>query len=150
MCECGESRKKMQDGVRSNPKRRAIWCSLVTMYTNIALPSDVKSMYELMLHSDIEDAIMGVVDARQFDAMSMAINERVQQRLRMQAASAAKQLDELYTTMNALAEKLSDVFENVDGDTVSKLASTLANGGFDEAKLVKAFANSNGALQDGA
>ena len=48
-------------------------------------------------------------------------------------------MNEVIAGFDALERNLSSIFGGVDNETITKIAGAIANGNFDENKLVKAF-----------
>lgn len=53
-------------------------------------------------------------------------------------------MNEVIDSFSALEKNLSGNFGDIDNETVTKIAGAIADGKFDENKLVKAFTNNVG------
>lgn len=116
-----------------------IKCCIVDMYTNLSLPDNSEHKYNLIYCSDIIESVLPHINEQQFNEMCQAINDKLKNLAQANIEMVHKQMNELYTSFNALQEKLSSTFSNVNSDDVVKLIGAITGGKLDEDKLVKAY-----------
>lgn len=122
----------------------AIRCCILEIYGNLTLPESIDEKYEVAYGSDITDFIIEHIDQSQFRAMLIAVDEKIKHRARNSIEALNKQMSDVFAGLSAVEKVVSDIFDGVDSDTIQKLAGAMANGSFDERKLVEAFKTGTG------
>ena len=122
----------------------AIRCCMLEIYGNLTLPESIDEKYEVAYGSDITDFIIEYIDQSQFRAMLIAVDEKIKHRARNSIEALNKQMSDVFAGLSAVEKVASDIFDGVDSDTIQKLAGAMANGSFDERKLVEAFKTGTG------
>lgn len=120
-------------------KEFAIRCSVLEDYGNIELPDDLNEKYALVYGTGIVDCIASSVDSTQLEDILNAIDEKVEHIAQSNIEALNKKMAEVVAKFESLEANISNVFSAVDADTVTKVASAVASGTFDEKKLVQAF-----------
>ncbi len=123
----------------------AIRCAILTYYTGLTLPESLSERYEIAYTSGLTSSITNYVDTEQYDAMLDAIERKISYQAHSNIEAINQQMNEIINNFNDLEDKLVDVFSGIDSNTISNIASAIANGNFDEQKLVKAFTNETSA-----
>ena len=117
----------------------AMLYSMVKFYTNLELPDDVGEQYELLSRaSGLSSAIYTHINESQYEALIEAINRKIQYRARKEIESTTMAINKTIAKLEGLEESVSKLFEGVDGDMIQQVASAVADGKFDEQKLVSA------------
>ena len=114
-------------------------CCILENYANITLPKNLSDKYELVYSSDIVSFVVQYVEHGQFNSMLAAIDRKIEHQAQNNIEALNKQMNEVVTGLSALEQNLSGIFNGVDNDTIAKIAGAIADGNFDENKLVKAF-----------
>lgn len=114
-------------------------CFILEYYTNFTLPESLEERYFIVYSSDIVPFVTQYVERQHFEAMMDAIERKIRHRAQGNIEAINKQMNEIMAGFDALEKSLSGMFDGVDGETISKIASTIVDGGFDERKLVEAF-----------
>lgn len=117
----------------------SIRCSILESYAGFVLPKDLSEKYDMVYSSDIISFVMQYVEQTQFEAMLTAIDKKIDHQAQSNIEALNKQMNEIAAGFSALEKNLSEIFGGVDNDTISKIAGAIANGSFDEKKLVAAF-----------
>lgn len=117
----------------------AIRSSVLEMYANFTLPSNIEKQYELVYGCDVYSTILEAIDRSQFDAMLRAIDEKISHIAASNIEAVTRQVNDVYASLNALEERLSAVFQGIDKDAITGLVGAMADGKFDEEKLVQAY-----------
>lgn len=117
----------------------AIRCSILEMYANFTLPQNVEKRYEFVYGCDAVDSVVQEIDATQFDLILQAIDEKIEYVADAHIEAINQQMNELYASFAELENRLSSVFEGVDGDGMANIVKALQSGNLDEEKLVNAY-----------
>lgn len=126
-------------------------CSILECYAGFELPKNLAEKYDLVYSSDIVSFVVQYVESGQFNSMLAAIDRKIEHQAQNNIEALNKQMNEVISGLSALERNLSGIFGGIDNDTISKVAGAIANGSFDENKLVEAFQktkhNSNNVVQ---
>lgn len=113
--------------------------AILEYYGNFTLPHSMERKYDLIYSSDAVSFVCQYVDQAQFNSMMAAIDKKIEHRAQSNIEALTKQMNEVVAGFNVLEKNLSGIFNGIDNDTVSKIAGAIANGSFDEEKLIDAF-----------
>lgn len=121
-------------------KRFLINRSMVLYYTNITLPANLETCYELLYSCDICEAVRDAISPAQFNDILSAIDERVNYQRQLNVSAVEQKAASLLASVEQLGESMSQLFSGINRDDVANLANALAgHGEVDEAKIVKAI-----------
>ena len=73
--------------------------------------------------------------------MLAAIDRKIEHQAQSNIEAMNKQMNELIAGFSTIEKNLSGIFGGIDNETITKIAGAIADGKFDENKLVKAFTN---------
>lgn len=119
-------------------------CCILESYAGFVLPKSLGEKYEMVYNSDIVSFVVQYVEHMQFNAMLAAIDHKIEHQALNNIEALNKQMNEVVAGLSALEKNLSSIFGGVDNETITKIAGAIADGSFDENKLVKAFAENAG------
>lgn len=114
-------------------------CCILENYAGFILPKSLGEKYEMVYNSDIVSFVVQYVEHMQFNAMLAAIDHKIEHQAQSNIEALNKQMNEVVAGLSALEKNLSSIFGGVDNETITKIAGAIADGSFDESKLVKAF-----------
>lgn len=114
-------------------------CCILENYAGFVLPKSLSEKYEMVYSSDIVSFVVQYVEHMQFNAMLAAIDHKIEHQAQSNIEALNKQMNEVVAGLSALEKNLSGIFGGVDNETITKIAGAIADGSFDEGKLVKAF-----------
>lgn len=114
-------------------------CCILENYAGFILPKSLGEKYEMVYNSDIVSFVVQYVEHMQFNAMLAAIDHKIEHQAQSNIEALNKQMNEVVAGLSALEKNLSGIFGGVDNETITKIAGAIADGSFDESKLVKAF-----------
>lgn len=114
-------------------------CCVLENYAGLALPSSLNEKYKIVYGCDIVPFVMQHIDKNQFNAMLSSINKKIEHKAQSNIEAINKQMNEIISGFSELEENVSKVFKDIDNGTITKIAEAIADGNFDESKLVKAF-----------
>ena len=117
----------------------AIKAHVLTSYTNLSLPTDVKKQYDLVYNTKVVDQVVGKIDQVQYLEILDAINSRIKYATRKMSNAMVDRINEMLVHMKAFADNTEKMFSGVNGEDLASLMQNLArSGGLDEGKLVDA------------
>lgn len=116
-------------------------CCILESYAGIVLPKSLNEKYEMVYSCDIVSTVAQHIESMQFNAMLAAIDRKIEHQAQSNIEAMNKQMNELIAGFSAIEKNLSGIFDGVDNETITKIAGAIADGKFDENKLVKAFTN---------
>lgn len=114
-------------------------CSILESYAGLVLPKSLDKKYEIVYGCDIVPFVAQQVDQSQFKAILSSIDKKINHQAQSNIEAMNKQMNEVISGFSTLERKLSGIFENIDNKTITKIATAIADGKFDESKLVEAF-----------
>ena len=122
-------------------------CCILESYAGFVLPESLSEKYDMVYGSDIVSFVAQNVEHTQFNAMLSAIDRKIEHQAQSNIEALNKQMSEVISGLSAIEKNLSGIFGGIDNETITKIAGAVADGSFDESKLVKAFAE--GVSSDG-
>lgn len=117
----------------------AIKCSVLEMYANFTLPANVEHKYDLIYNTDAFDVVAEHINAKQFNEIVEAINEKVYNSADANVAMANQKINEIYTAFDGLLTQVGDVFSGLSSDEIISFMSAVTNSRLDESKIVEAY-----------
>lgn len=118
----------------------AIKSSLVEMYTNVSLPSNLATRYDMIYRTDLVDTILKSINIAQYSEMFAAIEDKIANIAQANIEATHRQMNELYAAFDNMQKQIAEMFAGIGADDMTKLVSALANSALDERKLVDAYA----------
>lgn len=115
--------------------RRAI----VERCTNLRLPQNIEKQYELLMGTDLFDALGEVYDDDQLDAMMEPIDDKIDHMRDMQLATERARLNELIAQFKQIGENIESLFGGVTNDDLRGLIGAIGKSGVDEEKLMSQY-----------
>lgn len=113
----------------------AIRANLVSRYTNIELPESIEDKYMFLYTTDVFDVIRREVNPRQLRSIIYGIDERIEYMNNTIMSGVYKEFMSIVSDMEKLSGIMNDMFGGIDKDTLGAVASSLADGNFDETKF---------------
>lgn len=117
----------------------AIKSSLVEMYTNVSLPSNLATRYDMIYRTDLVDTILKSINIAQYSEMFAAIEDKIANIAQANIEATHRQMNELYAAFDNMQKQIAEMFAGIGADDMTKLVSALANSALDERKLVDAY-----------
>lgn len=117
----------------------AIKAHILTSYTNLTLPSDVRKQYDLIYNTKVVEQVTEKISQVQYFEILDAIEGRIKYATRKMSNAMAEKINELLVRMTAFADNTEELFSGLDGKDLAALMQSLAKqDGLDESKLVEA------------
>lgn len=116
----------------------AIRCAIIQFYTNLTMPANLERKHEMVYGTDIIQFVVEYIDKNQFHPLLSAIDKKIDIRVKANIEALNAKMAEVAAGFETLEQKLGEIFGDIDGETVNKIAGAIANGNFDEDKLVEA------------
>lgn len=121
----------------------SIYSSVLTMYANFNLPSNVEKQYDLIYNTDAVELVMGYINRSQYDEIVNAIQSRIDHERKIMENALFGKMAELVERMTAYAQQSDTLFGAVDNEDMASLVKNLADiGKIDEDKLIHALVES--------
>lgn len=114
----------------------AVRCAILEYYGNIELPDDASKRYQMVYCSDIVNEVTKYVNDEQLEPLLRSIDKKIAHVAQNNIEAFNKQMSEVVSKLTEVEDSLSSIFGGIDQDTITGLASTIANGNFDIEKLV--------------
>lgn len=112
---------------------------IIDMYTNITLPSKTETCYELLCNSDVVEAVLDVINTRQYLEMCRAIDKKIDNLAEANVGLLKKQFNDLYSAYSSVNEGLTKLLADINPSDIAKITEAITNGRIDEEKIVKAY-----------
>lgn len=114
----------------------AVRCAILEYYGNIELPDDASKRYQMVYCSDIVNEVTKYVNDEQLEPLLRSIDKKIAYVAQNNIEAFNKQMSEAVSRLTDVENNLSSIFGGIDQETITGLASTIANGNFDVEKLV--------------
>ena len=96
-------------------------CGVVRHYTNINLPANLSSAYELVMRSGIIDFIMPEINSNQYNDIIIAIRDKIEYVCDSNTAEFKHAMEKMTISMNEIQEATKDLFGKVSSDDIQKI-----------------------------
>lgn len=114
----------------------AVRCAILEYYGNIELPDDASERYKMVYCSDIVQEVTKYVNDEQLEPLLRSIDKKIAHVAQNNIEAFNRQMSEAVSKLTDVENNLASIFGGIDQDTITGLASTIANGNFDIEKLV--------------
>ena len=122
-------------------------CGVVRHYTNISLPANLSSAYELVMQSGIIDFIMSEINYSQYNNIVLAIRDKVEYACESNAAEFNKAIEKMTVSMNEIQEATKDLFSKISPDDVQKIMGMYGDERSIEERVVEQYIKQNNELK---
>lgn len=122
-------------------------CGVVRHYTNISLPANLSSAYELVMQSGIIDFIMSEINYSQYNNILLAIRDKVEYACESNAAEFNKAIEKMTVSMNEIQEATKDMFSKISPDDVQKIMGMYGDERSIEERVVEEYIKQNHELK---
>lgn len=113
--------------------------SVIEMYTNISLPSNISKRYDILYRTDIYSFVLSYINGDQIDHMFDAIDRRIECAVNANVSGITRQVSSLYSSLEDLEKKTEQLFSGLGEDDIRNITQALGSGNIDEDKLVEAY-----------
>ena len=96
-------------------------CGVVRHYTNISMPSNLSTAYDLVMRSGIIDFIMPEINSNQYNDIIVAVRDKIEYTCDANTAEFRQVMNEMTSSMNEIQEATKDLFGKVSPDDVQKI-----------------------------
>ena len=114
-------------------------CGVIERYTNINLPSNLSSRYELIMRSGILDVIMPYINANQYNDIVVAVRDKLDYACDTKTAEFENAVNKMAETMNQIQENAKGLFENVSADDIKTLVGAFSDERAIEERIVDEY-----------
>lgn len=114
-------------------------CGVVRHYTNINLPANLSSAYELVMRSGIIDFIMPEINSNQYNDIIIAIRDKIEYACDTNVTEFRNSLEDMMESMTDLQDKTKDLFGKISPDEIQTLLAAFGDDKAVENKVVDAY-----------
>lgn len=114
-------------------------CGVVEHYTNINLPSNLESRYELVARSGIIDFIMPKINSNQYNDIVLAVRDRIDYACDSNTAEFSRSVDKMTEFMTGIQEKITEMFGDISAEDVKKIFGEAGDTRSVEARVVDEY-----------
>lgn len=125
-------------GYISLSKMVAIRAAVISLYTDIRLPSNGDKAYEILFWTNLYDEVVNMIDKSQLDYIVMAADEQIKYICDNNIESVNKQIGALSDAMEELSGKVGDTFSGVTPEIMQKFILGIAEHGVDAEEIARA------------
>ena len=122
-------------------------CGVVRHYTNISLPANLSSAYELVMQSGIIDFIMSEINYSQYNNILLAIRDKVEYACESNTAEFNKAIEKMTVSMNEIQDATKDLFSKISPDDVQKIMGMYGDERSIEERVVEEYIKQNHELK---
>lgn len=133
--EVGEYRPEFREFVT-----RAL---VLSLYTNVTLPKSLDAQYNIV-YSGVVDEVLRYINYEQYDHISWAIDEKINQALKENIDALNKQRKQLDEDM----DNMRKLVDGIEPEDVENLVSALSKMNITEEGLMQAYINNKLASED--
>ena len=117
----------------------AIKSNILSRYARFTLPDNLEHRYALIYETDAVDVVCEHINERQLQEITASIKRRVNYVCESKVTLIQQKAEEMFMAFEKLQKQSESMFDNVSKEDIQKLLSAVANGGFDEEDVVKAY-----------
>lgn len=114
-------------------------CGVVRHYTNINLPANLSSAYELVMRSGIIDFIMPEINSSQYNDIIIAIRDKIEYACDTNVTEFRNSLSDMMASMTDLQDKTKEMFGKISPDEIQTLLAAFSDDKAVENKVVDAY-----------
>lgn len=114
-------------------------CGVVRHYTNINLPANLSSAYELVMRSGIIDFIMSEINSNQYNDIIIAIRDKIEYACDTNVTEFRNSLSDMMASMTDLQDKTKEMFGKISPDEIQTILSAFGDDKAVENKVVDAY-----------
>ena len=115
--------------------------NVIEAYTNISLPDSFTHRYDILFESDIVEAVIQVLDQKQFCNIIEAIDNKIEYKKSMNISELGKRVSSLISAFENVYEQTESMYSGIEANDIKKLLSAVSNADFNEENVVKAYMN---------
>lgn len=113
--------------------------NILSRYARFTLPDNLEHRYALIYETDAVDVVCEHINERQLQEITASIKRRVNYVCESKVTLIQQKAEEMFMAFEKLQKQSESMFDNVSKEDIQKLLSAVANGGFDEEAVVKAY-----------
>lgn len=98
-------------------------CGVVRHYTNINLPANLSSAYDLVMRSGIAEFIKTEINCDQYNDIITAIRDKIEYSCDANTAEFRQVMNRMTESVNDIQETTKDLFDKVSLDDIQKIVS---------------------------
>lgn len=100
---------------------------ILEIYANFNLPVDIIERYDIVYQTDVIPEIMKYIDQTQFNAIMIAIDSKIDDRLNANVEKFNRDIQEASDMVDNILSYIKGIFDGIDNDTVKQIAESIAD-----------------------
>lgn len=120
----------------------AVKTAILEFYTNIDVPEDIVSQYELVYSTSVVDAVYGKINSFQFTDNLRAIDKKIDFYVQLICSTVSSKVDDVVQKIDAFASSTSKIFDGINPEQMSAVINNLSVLKANEEAVVQAILNS--------
>lgn len=114
-------------------------CGVVRYYTNINLPSNLVTAYDLVMQSGIIDFIMSEINHEQFSDIMIAIRDKVEYMCDSNTIEFNRAMEKMTSSLNDIQDITKDLFSKLTPEDLQKIVGMSADERSIEERVVSEY-----------
>lgn len=114
-------------------------CCVVDRYTNINLPTNIESRYELVLRSGIMDFIMPRINSNQYNDIVVAIRDKVDYMCDARTVEFERVMEKMAESVDKLHDSANSLFENISDEDIKAVMAAFSGDKSIEQRVVEEY-----------
>lgn len=114
-------------------------CGVVRYYTNINLPANLSSAYELVKRSGIVDFIMPEINGNQYSDIIIAIRDKIEYICDSNTVEFNRAIDRMTASITQIQEATNNLFDNVSPEDIQKIVRAYGDDRAIEERIVEEY-----------
>lgn len=128
---------------RPEVKDLVIRTCILEIYANFDPDASTLEKYDLVYQTDIIPEVMKYINQAQFNAIMMAIDSKIDERINLNNAKFEAERLDMVTRITDLLEMIEATFSGVDNETVKNIAGAIAETRIDTDKFIEKVVEEN-------
>lgn len=117
----------------------AIKVSVLEKYANFTMPRNIEMQYDMVYHTDAVECVLEHINLMQYREICDSICLKVDNMAQANINAANQKLTEVCAAFDKLQSDIAKMFGGINPGDIKAITDAVANGAFDEHKLVNAY-----------
>lgn len=117
----------------------AVRMNTVKFYSNVKIPENVETLYDLLYTTDIVEKIISNVNGDQYSALLSAIDKKIEYMADVRRAEEEKRVNDAIAALGTLIDSVNNLFSGIGREDIEKIVSAVGDSGLNEERLMDAY-----------